>query len=43
MWTLIQVGLGGYAGGRSVEKVVGMLTTSKELRKLEKLRGKING
>lgn len=41
MWVLIQVGLGGYAGGRSVEKVVGLLTTSKEVRKLAKLEAKI--
>lgn len=41
MWTLIQIGLGGYAGGRSVEKVVDMLTTSKELRKMTKLEAKI--
>lgn len=43
MWVLIQVGLGGYTGGRSVEKVVGLLTTSKELRKMAKLEAKING
>ena len=42
MWMLIQVGLGGYTGGRSVEKVVDMLTTSKELRKMAKLEAKIN-
>jgi hypothetical protein len=42
MWVLIQVGLGGYAGGRSVEKVVDMLTTSKELRKMAKLQAKID-
>ena len=42
MWMLIQVGLGGYAGGRSVEKVVDMLTTSKELRKMTKLEAKID-
>ena len=43
LWTLIQIGLGGYVGGRSVEKVVGMLTTSKELRKMAKLQAKIDG
>lgn len=42
MWVLIQVGLGGYTGGRSVEKVVNMLTTSKELRKMAKLEAKID-
>jgi len=42
MWVLIQVGLGGYTGGRSVEKVVGLLTTSKELRKMAKLEAKID-
>ena len=42
MWVLIQVGLGGYTGGRSVEKVVDMLTTSKELRKMAKLEAKID-
>lgn len=42
MWVLIQVGLGGYTGGRSVEKVVDMLTTSKELRKMAKLQAKID-
>lgn len=42
MWILIQVGLGGYTGGRSVEKVVDMLTTSKELRKMAKLQAKID-
>ena len=43
MWVLIQIGLGGYTGGRSVEKVVDMLTTSKELRKMAKLEAKIEG
>jgi hypothetical protein len=43
LWTLLQVGIGGYVGGRSVEKITDKLTTAKELRKLTKLRGKING
>ena len=42
LWTLIQIGLTGYVGGRSVEKIVDNLTTAKELRKMTKLKDKIS-
>lgn len=42
LWFLIQVGLTGYVGGRSLEKVVDKLTTASELRKMAKLQAKIN-
>jgi len=43
MWNLLTLGISGYVGGRSIEKVVGTLTTSKELRKMAKLEAKIKG
>ena len=42
LWSLLTLGIGGYVGGRSVEKVVETLTTAKELRKMVKLQGKLD-